>query len=249
MTPQHSAHRSGPLGQIAEHLARLSRTEEGTRVFERFACSGLDVGDSHDLGDLLGHCAGPDSESQLSETIRALVPLAPCDEVAALCVLVILRPALDRMVRLLARRAKDAEDAEAEVVAVAFEVIARKRLRNGQPLDIGPLVDAIWTGARRSAGLRRHGLPQITLPEDFDQPSPEVDPLERCPGLLAAAIARGVLSAHSAVVIAQSRMEGRPLDEIALALGRPYNAVRLERWRAEAALRDFARVHYSGEGE
>ena len=66
------------------------------------------------------------------------------------------------------------------------------------------------------------------------------DPLERWPGLLAAAVARGVLTPRQVVLIAQTRMEGRPLSEVAAALGRPYDAVRMERGRAEAALRQFA---------
>jgi DNA-directed RNA polymerase specialized sigma24 family protein len=42
-------------------------------------------------------------------------------------------------------------------------------------------------------------------------------------------------------------MEERPLTEIARALGRPYDAVRKERRRAERALRTFA-LGYVSEG-
>jgi DNA-directed RNA polymerase specialized sigma24 family protein len=57
---------------------------------------------------------------------------------------------------------------------------------------------------------------------------------------LAAAVARGVLTPRQVVVIAQTRMEGRPLAEVARSLGRGYDAVQKDRLRAEAALRVFA---------
>ena len=84
------------------------------------------------------------------------------------------------------------------------------------------------------------------MPTDFDAPGPEVDPLERWPGLLAAAVARG---AHPEPGGGDrpTRMEGRPLTEVARALGRPYDAVRKERRRAETALRAFALGYVSGD--
>ena len=87
------------------------------------------------------------------------------------------------------------------------------------------------------------------MPDDFDRAAPEVDRLERWPGLLAAAVARGVLTPRQVVLIAQTRMEQRPLREVAVALGRPYDAVRKERRRAEAALRQFALTYFSSEEE
>ena len=116
--------------------------------------------------------------------------------------------------------------------------------RSGTPA----LVNAIWTEVRRSAGLRRRGqLEIVPLDDDFDRPAPTVDPLERWPGLLAGAVARGVLTPRQVVLIAQTRMEGRPLSEVATALGRPYDAVRKERRRAEAALRQFALAYFDSE--
>ena len=50
------------------------------------------------------------------------------------------------------------------------------------------------------------------------------------------------------VLIARTRIEGVPLVEVAQALGRPYDAVRMERRRAEAALRTFVRRYESEEG-
>jgi DNA-directed RNA polymerase specialized sigma24 family protein len=57
---------------------------------------------------------------------------------------------------------------------------------------------------------------------------------------LATAVAKGVLTPRQVVLIAQTRMEGRSLREVAASIGRPYDAARMERSRAEAALRQFA---------
>jgi hypothetical protein len=51
------------------------------------------------------------------------------------------------------------------------------------------------------------------------------------------------------VVIAQTRMDGRPLVEVAAALGRTYDSLRMERARAEAALREFALSCFASEEE
>jgi hypothetical protein len=78
------------------------------------------------------------------------------------------------------------------------------------------------------------------LEAEGDLAVPTVEPLERRPGLLASAVAAGVLTPRQVVIVAQSRMEERPLAEVARTLGRPYGAVRKERLRAECALRAFA---------
>ncbi len=66
--------------------------------------------------------------------------------------------------------------------------------------------------------------------------------------LLAAAVAAGVLTPRHVVLIARTRIVGVRLAEVAQALGRPYDAVRMERGRAEAALRTFVRRYESEAG-
>ena len=81
----------------------------------------------------------------------------------------------------------------------------------------------------------------VHSPTGFDVAAPEdPDPLERWPGLLDAAGVAGVLSNEEAVLIARTRVEGESLRCLARDLGRPYDAVRMERRRAEAALRAYA---------
>jgi DNA-directed RNA polymerase specialized sigma24 family protein len=215
---------------------------------ERFAEAGLDLEGAGDLSALVHRRGGPAGGLRRSRLVDALSPLAGTDEMAALCVVVSLRPELTRMARLLARGPLDHEEAESEMVAIALELVTTRHCNGTGPPRSEALVNAIWTEARRSAGLRRRGpIDIVPLIPDLDVAAPEADPLERWPGLLAAAVARGVLTPRQLVLIAQTRMEGRSLTEVAATLGRPYDALRMERGRAEASLREFSLSFYSQE--
>jgi hypothetical protein len=236
MTPARNA-----LSLLIDHLAQLSRREEGALALERFTEAGLDLACAEDLSALVQQCGPPSDGPRRAEVVGGLVPLACSDPVAAQCVVAVLRPELSRMARLLARGPLEAEEAGSEVVAIGLEVVARGQCSRRRLDEPDRVIDAIWTEARRSAGLRRRGLIEVVpLLEELEVAASDPDPLERWPGLLAAAVAHGVLTPRQVVVIAQSRMEGRPLTEVARALGRPWGAVYQERRRGEAALRRFA---------
>jgi hypothetical protein len=101
-------------------------------------------------------------------------------------------------------------------------------------------VDAIWGEVRRTFGLRRRCPFELCpLPELFDAADPAADPFVGSPGSLAAAVAAGILTPRQVVLIARTRLEGRPLRKVATALGRPVDAAYKERRRAEANLRIF----------
>jgi hypothetical protein len=214
---------------------------------KRFAQAGMwpeHVADLTVLARQRGRGVGPVRRAGL---VEFLVALAPTEEVAALCALVSLRSELEWMSRLSTRGPVGPEEAEADAVAVAWEVVTTER-SDAVPIRQAAVVNAIWTQLRRSAGLRRRVLLDVVpLAQDFDQADPEIDRLERWPGLLAAAVARGVLTPRQVALIARTRMDRRPLSEVATALGRPYDAVRKERRRAESALRQFAQSYFSSE--
>jgi DNA-directed RNA polymerase specialized sigma24 family protein len=236
------------LTLLADHLATTSRRAEGADALERFAAAGLDLSDTGDLEAVVHQCRPPGEKPRRDEVLGILVPLAPQDEVAAQCALVVLRPELGRMARLLARGALDLEEAQSEMVAIGWEVVTESRSWGPRTAVPATVVNAIWTEARRAAGLRRRGLIEVVaLGEDFEVPAPDVDLLERWPGLLATAVAHGVLTPRQLVIIAQSRMEGRPLTEVAAALRRPWGTVYQERRRGEEALRKFALAYNSPE--
>ena len=237
-----------PLILLRDHLAQVSRTTEGDLALERFAHAGLDPDGANELSALVHRRGGTVGGLRRARLLDTLCPLACSDKVAALCVVVSLRPELTRMARLLARGPLDHEEAESEMVTIAWELVTTRQCNGAGPSGSEALVNAIWTEARRSAGLRRRGLIDIIpLVPDLDMAAPETDPLERWPGLLAAAVARGVLTPGQLVLIARTRMEGRPMTEVATTLGRPYFAAQKERRRAEAALREFA-LGISSEG-
>jgi DNA-directed RNA polymerase specialized sigma24 family protein len=236
-----------PLTLLSDHLAQLSRSKDGDLALARFVGAGLDPGGAGDLGALLLQCEGPHGNLRRAQLLGALTLLAPCCQVATLCVLVALKPELRWMCRRLTQGGYELEEAEAETVTVAWEVVRGHRDLGRCQSGPSALINAIWTETRRSTGVRRRSLIDLVpWPEALDLAAPDTDPLERWPGLLAAAVAAGVLTPRQVVVIAQSRMDGRPLDEIAASLGRRYGTVHQERRRAEAALRDFALSYYSG---
>ena len=242
MTPHSNA-----LTAIEEHLARVSRTKEGAAALDRLARAGADMGsDNPDLlGFLLrGQGAG---RRRREKTLKALLGLAPHDEAAALGCLVVLRPELDRMRHLATRGPIDRDEAESIVVAAAWEIATRETSR---PLGREAVVNAIWTEVRSSAGLRRRGGLEVVALSDVAEPiAAEADCSSGYPTLLSAAVAEGAMTTRQALIVGQTRMEGWLLTEVAQALGHHYDAMRKERQRAEAALREFARTYCSSEAE
>ena len=143
-------------------------------------------------------------------------------------------PELETMAARLTRLGHlDPDEAEADVLASAWETLTRR-----PPPGRCERLEAIWTAARRVTGVRR---PQPDpLPEDFDMEVPEgPSPSEHWPGLLDAAVSAGVLSCAEAMLIVRTRVDGERLRRVAADLGRPYDALRMERRRAEAALRAY----------
>ena len=238
-----------PLTLLGDHVVHLMRTGAGDRAMTRFSEAGLGVDSARHLTVWLRQGERVARRPGRIRIVEFLAILAPDDEVAALCLVVLLRPELTWMTRIATRDLVGPEEAEADAVAVAWEVVTKGHSDSG-PIRHPALVNAIWTQVRRSSGLRRQGhLDTVPLTEDLDQPAPLDDHLERWPGLLAAAVARGVLTPRQVVVIAQTRMEGRPLIEVATTLGRTYDSLRMERARAEAALRQFALPYVESEVE
>ena len=230
---------SKALRSLSEHVARRSRTPEARRLAARIALT-TGPGDA-DLAELV---ARRDTDgAPAARVLERLATEAPDEPLAALALLAMLRRDLEIMSARLARSGLiEAAEAEADTLAAAWEVVTRR-----PPPGRWERRDTIWNEARRSTGMRRCcPLELVALPDGFDRAQGEDDALERWPGLLAAAVAAGVLSTHQVVIVAETRMEGRALREVASALGRPYGAVRKERQRAEAALRTFALRYGAG---
>ncbi len=176
------------------------------------------------------------SSTRGTGAFAALLARAPADEDAALEVLALLEPELGVLAGRLVRLGVEPDVAQGEALSVAWEVVAGHRLGPLLPTK-ACLASVVWTELRREFGVRRdRGIELVPLTDEFDVAAPEVDPEEPWPDLLDAAVAAGVLNAHQAVVVAQTRIDGRGLAEVAADLGRPYHAVRKDRQRAEKAL-------------
>ena len=221
----------GSFSTLREHLVAVARGPEGDRLLARLRRCGLRVGDADDFTKLLGR---PVDRRQRAAVMEGLAAWAPRDELAALGLVHLMAFELEKMAARLARLGHlDPDEAEADVLASAWETLTRR-----PPPGRDERLEAIWTAARRATGVRRP-LPD-PLPEDFDAEVPEGPcPSEHWPGLLDAAVSAGVLSCAEAMLIVRTRVDGEPLRRVAADLGRPYDALRMERRRAEAALRVY----------
>ncbi len=235
-----------PLALLSDHVVGLMRTDSGTRAITRFSEAGLGAESAGHLTVWLGLGHRVARRPGRIHLIEFLAVLAPADEFAALCLVALLRPELTWMSRIVTGERVRADEAESDALAVAWEVVTESRCEP-EPIRHPALINRIWTGMRRLSGMRRGHLETVPLAHDFDQEAPPDDPLERWPGLLASAVARGVLTPRQVVVIAQTRMERRPLMEVAASLGRTYDSLRMERARAESALRQFALSYFESE--
>jgi hypothetical protein len=231
---------TSPLQSLCDHVAVLAQSREADRLAARIAPSTT----SGDL-DLIDLLARRDADGGPAIVVQErLAVLAPDDPLAALALLSMLAGDLEVMsVRLAHSGLVEPADAEAEVLAVAWELVTRR-----PPPGRWERRDVIWAAARRSTGMRRRRrLEFVALPDGFEPVVRDDDRLERWPGLLATAVAAGVLTPRQVVLIARTRMEGRPLREVAQALGRPFDAAYKERRRAETALRTFLLRYDSGD--
>jgi DNA-directed RNA polymerase specialized sigma24 family protein len=237
----------GPLQSLVNHVAARAQGPEGRQLAGRIALPTQTGKGTPDLGALL---ARRDGDGRPAIRIQErLAKAAPGDPLAALSLLAMLRPELEAVRdRILHGGRMTSLEAETDTLAAAWEVVTRR-----PPPRRWERSDAIWASARRVSGLRRGcSVDAEPLPADLEIGSGEhVVPetvVGGSPALLAAAVAAGVLSPRHVVLIARTRIEGVPLAQVAQALGRPYDAVRMERRRAEAALRTFVRRYESEEG-
>jgi hypothetical protein len=174
-----------------------------------------------------------------------LLAQAGDDEDAALEVLALLEPELGVLAGRLVRLGIEADIAHSEAFSVAWEVVAGHRLGPLLPTKMC-FVRVVWTELRRELRVRRdRGIELVPLTDEIDVAAPDAEPAESGVALLDAAVSAGVLTAGQAVVVVQTRIEGRDLAEAAMALGRPYQAVRKDRQRAERTLVSFARLYYA----
>jgi DNA-directed RNA polymerase specialized sigma24 family protein len=236
MTPHSCTSRSdGPFDALSRHVRLGARSPAGDHLVARLFAFGIRVEADEQLVSLLAR-NGEKHPSRVA-LVEALAVLAPSDELAALMLVDLLRPDLQTLAAKLVRSAGPTlGEAEGEVVAAAWETLTCR-----PPPHRKARLDAIWKTLRRTAQLGRMEL-TVPLPNSFDVAVPDEWALcERWSALVDTAGSDGTLSRYQAALIVRTRVDGVPLSELARELGRPYDAVRKERRRAEMALRSYVR--------
>jgi hypothetical protein len=231
-----------PLQSLSDHVASRARGHEAACLAARIAPSSTSVRDRGDLAALLGRRDG-DGRPAI-RIVERLAKEAPRDQLAAVALLSMLRGELEVVRDRLVRSGRvNVLDAETDALGAAWEVVTRR-----PPPGRWERGDAIWNRARRVSLMRRQcSLEAEPLPVGFEVAEPERDVHSSPAHLLAAAVVAGVLSPREVVLVARTRLEDQPLSEVARTLGRPYDAVRKERRRAEVALATFVE-RYEAEG-
>jgi DNA-directed RNA polymerase specialized sigma24 family protein len=226
---------TNPLQLLTIELETRSASPGGREALERIRASGVEVGATTSMSELVAQChqPAPESEGSSQAVVEGLLAAARSDPDAAVCVLVALRPALLRIARRVCGGDPD-EDELAEVVAIAWEEICGDAGSRGA----NRVVTATWT---RSRSVLRRRIDQAA------REAPHSDGLEALDrthdldvegdGTLSTAIAKGVVSTQDAALIALTRVDGVRIAELARQRGVSASTLSTRRLRAEAAIR------------
>jgi hypothetical protein len=229
--------RNDPLQQLTVTLRERSNSQAGRRALQRFRGSGIRVGRSRSLLELVAryHEGAPRRELGARNLLEALLGLAPSDPDAALCALVALRPAL-YWVAARVYGAHPSEDDFAELMAFAWESICAPPATGSRARHVVLLTRTRARTARRRRGeqpapldIAVHGLRIVDL---------GADPAERDEPLLERAVRAGVLSRKDAELIALTRGIGVPIKVLTYEFDLSPKALFARRNRAESALRE-----------
>ena len=202
---------------------------------DRIRASGVDVGTTESMAELVARChvPAPGGSEHAEAVVDGLLTAARCDPDAAVCALVALRPALLRIARRVCGGDPD-EDELAEVVAIAWEEICGA----AGPLGASRVVAATWTRSR--SVLRRQtdrSAREAVCAEGLEPFGSTRAPDGEGDGTLSMAIRQGVVSRQDAALIALTRIGGVRIAEIARQRGVPAATLSSRRRRAEAAIR------------
>jgi DNA-directed RNA polymerase specialized sigma24 family protein len=226
---------TNPLQLLTLELETRSASPSGRRAMDRIRMSGVDVGTTTTMAELVAGCheAEPGGEDRTPRVVDALLAAARNDPDAAVCALVALRPALLRIARRVCGGDPD-EDELAEVVAIAWEEICG----DAGSLGATRVVAATWTRSR--SVLRRRSdraAREATRADGLDAVGRTHDPDVGGDGTLSMAVAKGVVSPQDAALIALTRVGGVRIVELARQRGVSASTLSTRRLRAEAAIR------------
>ncbi|MCI0689227.1 MAG: hypothetical protein L0Y54_18645 [Sporichthyaceae bacterium] len=124
----------------------------------------------------------------------------------------------------------DTYDIDAEVIA-GF-LAALRRVDPARPR----LGSTLWRAAYRAGFRARYRQDPVPVPSEYWDTIAAPVPFGHPDLVLAEAVSCGAINAMEAELIAQTRIEDKPLAAVASALGLPYQAARRRRARAERGL-------------
>lgn len=242
-------HHTGPISNLNAHLVMRCRGGGSAATLARLEESGLDLGGAATLDELARSCSRTAGRERSEEVLAAMVSLAVADELAAVGALVALTPALVRISRRLIAAGVEYNQADIDVLEVAYEEILAMshRMSDAEPPErhvarkvIGKSWDRLRWGLRREqrCALRRCRLDSVLEP---------VVPPEAGSGprtnvwILTDGVSSGAISAEAARIIHATRVQGRSFRSLAAELHKGESALRKCRQRSERALAELHR--------
>jgi len=228
----------GPLTDLIPTLAMHCRHGGSDQTMHRLRAGGLEVDGATTLSDLAAQCNRTHDRARAEDILRSLVGLAGDDGLAALGALVALYPAMLGIARRLVVTGVTLEQADADVIAVAYQRIVE--LSEDPPRHVArAVIGGTWDRIRSQLRAeQRCAMRQCRLDESDDRPlsNDATGWSGRLEGVLIEAVAGGVIGAEAARVIHATRVGGHSMRSVACDLGKREPAVRKVRMRAERTL-------------
>jgi hypothetical protein len=233
-----------PLINLNANLAMHCRHGGSEHTLQRLVAGGLEMNGAATLSELAAQCNQTDNRARAEDILRPLVGLAGEDSLAALSALVALYPALVGIARRLIAAGVLADQADMDVIAVAYERILE--LSEDPPRHVArAVISGTWDRIRSSlkaeqrCALRHCRLEQADVQAVVSEEGADSGPLSE---VLVDAVAAGVISSEAARVIYGTRVEGRSMGSLACDVEKREAAVRKIRTRAERALVETFRL-------
>ena len=199
---------------------------------------GVDLLEAESPSELVAVFHERGREQRARASLEVLVRIAGECEVAALVVLVALRPALLRIAQRIRGSAKGADDVLEVVIAHAWAVL-KERGSEGEDV-VSSLVTETWTRARtetRRDDQRSGRNVLVSEPQEIEEF--EADPGASVAPRRVVRVPSGELCDYDRTLIVATRVNGMSLREISEIMQTDYHTLYRRRARAEAKLRRY----------
>jgi hypothetical protein len=233
----------GPIWRLTRSLEIRCRAGGSNGTMARLADGGLELAGAGTLFALACSCHESKDRARSDAVLGALVRLTGDDELAAIAMLVALRPALLVLSRRLTGVGMNPSAAQGDVVATAYErmlaVAAEPTVHVARAIISSSWDRLRWSLRAEQRCALRH-LPPSEVGEGIEAAAEPDVSASRAGGdlssVLTEAVATGVISATAAHIVVATRSHGRSFRALACELHKGEAALRKTRQRAEATL-------------